>query len=128
MKFFKISGVLAQYYTVLVANLTTISFGIAVGWPSGNLLLLSSEKSPLKTGAISVFEASWISSVICLGGAIGTIFYGWFVEVIGRKKAMMSIFIPDVVSYCVTYKFIFFLADPNFSGRLDDDLLGIDTY
>lgn len=93
----RMAGSITQYYTVLCANLTIFVYGIAVGWPSANLPLLTSSDSPLPSGPMTLFEASWIGSILCIGGAIGTIGYGWFAEVVGRKKAMLSIFIPTVV-------------------------------
>lgn len=95
--FAKMSSTKSQYYTVLCANLTILTYGIGVGWPSATLPLLMSSESPLPSGPISLFEASWIGSIICIGGALGTIIYGWVAEVVGRKFSMMTTFVPTIV-------------------------------
>lgn len=92
------NGLLAQYYSVICANLLCFTYGLAVGWPSASLPLLKSDETPLAAGPLSLFEASWIGSILCVGGALGTIFYGWFSERFGRKPAIMTAAIPAVVS------------------------------
>lgn len=93
------SGLTAQYYAVICANLLTLVYGISVGWPSSSLPLLRSDATPLPSGPLSLFETSCIGSILCIGGASGTLFYGWFSEKFGRKPAIMSAAIPQVVSF-----------------------------
>lgn len=90
-------SILPQFYTIISANIMVFVYGIAVGWPSANLPLLQSDATPLGTQPISLFEASSIGSILCIGGAVGTLIYGWLVEKCGRKISMISIFVPTVV-------------------------------
>ncbi|XP_063702470.1 facilitated trehalose transporter Tret1-2 homolog [Culicoides brevitarsis] len=94
------SGIFAQYYAVACANLMTFIYGIAVGWPSASLPLLKSSETPLQEyGPLTLFEASWVSSVLCIGGAIGTLFYAWIASRYGRKFGIMSSFVPMIISW-----------------------------
>lgn len=93
-----------QYYTVICANLIVFIYGIAVGWPSASLPLLQSNQTPLPSGPITLLEASTIGSILCIGGAVGTVLYGWFAEAFGRKWAMMSTFFPSIVSSNLTFR------------------------
>lgn len=77
----------------------TVTYGIAVGWPSKNLVILQSLESPLQTGPLTISEASWIGSILCIGGALGSVSFGWLADVIGRKHAVTLICVPSAVSY-----------------------------
>uniref|UniRef100_A0A336K6J2 CSON013479 protein n=1 Tax=Culicoides sonorensis TaxID=179676 RepID=A0A336K6J2_CULSO len=92
-------GIFAQYYAVGCANLITFIYGIAVGWPSASLPLLKSENTPLPCGPISLLEASWIGSILCIGGALGTIFFSFLADRYGRKPGIMFGFVPMVTSW-----------------------------
>ncbi|XP_063698306.1 facilitated trehalose transporter Tret1-like [Culicoides brevitarsis] len=92
-------GILKQYYAVISANIVTLIYGVAVGWPSASLPLLQSAESPLPGGPLTLLECSWIGSVLCLGGASGQIFFGWLAGKFGRKPAILFSFIPGVASW-----------------------------
>lgn len=96
------SGLLAQYYAVICANLLCLVYGISVGWPSASLPLLQSEWTPLLTGPLTKFEASCVGSILCVGGALGTGIYGWLSERYGRKPAILSAALPGIVSIVIS--------------------------
>lgn len=75
-----------------------LGFGAACGWPSPGNLLLMSDESPLPTGRITIDEASWISSLLCVGGLSGNLIYGWVTERFGRKYPLLFLAIPQIVS------------------------------
>lgn len=75
-----------------------VGFGCGVGWLSMALPLLRSEKSPLKTGALTVEEISWIGSIISLGALIGNILIGYVVTFIGSRNSILLIGFPQLVS------------------------------
>lgn len=82
-------GILVQAYAVLWINMVNFNYGITVGWSSPSLPLLKSEDSPLPSGPLTLLEVSWIGAMLCIGGALATVFYGWFCEKYGRKVAML---------------------------------------
>lgn len=76
----------------------TLLYGISVGWASSSLVLLQSKGSPLNTGALSLWQASWIGSILCVGGAIGQIFFSCIADRFGRKPGLAIAVVPVVVS------------------------------
>lgn len=76
----------------------TFNYGISVGWPSATLPLLRSEETPLPSGALTLFQASCIGSILCIGGAVGQVLFGWIADKYGRKPAMLLTSVPCVVS------------------------------
>lgn len=80
--------------------------GITNGWASPNLPILKSNDSPLPSGKITIEQASWIASLICIGGIIGNTLIGIASAKYGRKITMISLTIPSVVSE------LFFVAHP----------------
>lgn len=79
-------------------NIIAFSQGHAVAWLAPTLLVLQSENSPLVSGPVTVEEASWIGSVVSVGGITGTILFGTLLNVIGRKKSLYLLTIPHTVS------------------------------
>lgn len=83
-------------------NLLLIDFGISCGWSSPSIILLTSDESPLPTGKITMDEASWIASFLCIGGLIGNVFFAYITSYFGRKKPLIFIAIPTIV--CCRYE------------------------
>lgn len=69
------------------------------GWASPNVELLKSDESPLPSGKINMDEASWIASLICLGGLIGNFLFGFIAIRFGRKIPLLFLTIPIIVSW-----------------------------
>lgn len=67
------------------------------GWGSPNIDLLSSKESPLPSGKIDKDEASWIASLLCFGGLIGNLFFGYVAKIWGRRLPLILISIPAIV-------------------------------
>lgn len=82
-----------------IVDLLLVTYGTACGWPSPNIILLTSDDTPLPSGKISIDEASWIASLLCVGGFIGNIFFGFITNALGRKLPLILISIPGVVSW-----------------------------
>lgn len=74
-----------------------IGYGITCGWSSPSIILLTSDDTPLPSGKVSMDEASWIASFLCLGGLIGNIFFGFITKAFGRKVPLIVIGIPTIV-------------------------------
>ncbi|CAD7088662.1 unnamed protein product [Hermetia illucens] len=83
-----------QIFATLAVNIITFSQGHSTAWCAPSLPLLQSENSPLPSGPITVEEASWIGSTVCIGGILGTFLFGILVDQLGRKKALYLLTIP----------------------------------
>lgn len=81
-----------------VVNLVTFTLGITVGWPVPILPKLQSNESPLPGEPLTLDEISWIASVVCIGGLVGNVFFGFAMNVFGRKKTLLFTAIPAIVS------------------------------
>lgn len=81
-----------------IVNLLSICEGIGIGWAMPNITLLTSDKTPAKFGRITFEEVSWITSLLCIGGLIGNIIYGYAGNKFGRKKPLLFLVIPIIVS------------------------------
>lgn len=62
------------------------------------LSLYDSNESPLPTGRIEMYEQAWISSMLGIGGVIGTLAAGWMADRIGRKYSLLMAALPQIVS------------------------------
>lgn len=76
--------------------------GAIVGWIAPALGKLSSDQTPLDK-PLSSNEISWIGSINCLGGLCGSFSFGYFISVVGCKRAMLFLTIPCVVFWCLIY-------------------------
>lgn len=72
------------------------SHGCIIGWVAPALTILSSDKTPLESGPITVEEQSWIGSMNCVGAIFGTFMFGCFTGFMGCKRAMAFLGIPAV--------------------------------
>jgi len=80
-------------------NLLSISFGVSIAWSSYSILILKSYKTPINNGIpLSDTEISWIASLLGLGGLAGTIFSGSLGDLLGRKKTLFMLALPQLVS------------------------------
>lgn len=82
---------------MISANLIMFSHGCTVGWVSPALLYLMSDDSPLKTGSITIEQASWIGSINCIGALFGIFSIGIFTSFMGCKRAMAFLAIPALM-------------------------------
>ncbi|XP_055375650.1 facilitated trehalose transporter Tret1-like [Condylostylus longicornis] len=87
-----------QYYATLCANILSMSYGAFCGWPSSSFLVLQSKDSPLDGGPMTDEQASWVGSLLCVGGFVGNYLFGWLANFYGRKISMMLIVIPTLMS------------------------------
>ncbi|XP_037038802.1 facilitated trehalose transporter Tret1-like [Bradysia coprophila] len=90
------SKVTHQFLAIFCANIISISHGCALGWLSPYLPLLQSDSSPLSTGSISLEETSWIGAILCIGGVIGNSIFGYLCKLIGRKRAIILLGLPNL--------------------------------
>lgn len=81
-----------------LVSLFSIQFGVTGGWASPSIVLLLSEESPLPSGKISVDEASWVVSMVFIGGLIGNLAFGLITSHFGRKIPLLLTTIPIIVT------------------------------
>lgn len=107
MPFFRVSNQFSSsrktkffaFCSLFKAHIITFSYGCIIGWVSNAIAHLMSVQSSLAGGPITVEEASWIGSIICLGSIIGSISFGYVCAIIGSKRAMCLITIPAVLHW-----------------------------
>lgn len=85
-----------QYKAVLLVNIISLAHGSATGWLSPTLPLLQSAASPLATGPITTEQASWIGSLLSLGGILGNFIFSSLAEKYGRKFALVALAFPNL--------------------------------
>ncbi|XP_055304280.1 facilitated trehalose transporter Tret1-like, partial [Sitodiplosis mosellana] len=92
-----------QYFATFAANLLIFSSGAVNGWVSPALSVLASDKSPLISGALTTDEISWIGSINVLGAMMGTLSLGYFISLMGSKRAILLLTIPIIVFWLLVY-------------------------
>ncbi|KAH8330850.1 hypothetical protein KR067_008319 [Drosophila pandora] len=75
----------------------TLSHGIALGWLSPIADHLASDKTPLEE-KLTVYQASWVGSLIAIGAFFSNIFTGIPLYYCGRKPVMYFLAFPHAVS------------------------------
>lgn len=90
------------HFSEFSVNLATSTFGLFEGWISTNIILLTSDDTPLAMGKISDIELSWVASIQCIGAMFGNIIFGYVINRYGRRLPLIIIAIPLVVSNLFT--------------------------
>lgn len=86
-------------FTFLASSIV-ISYGAICGWPSVTFpILQSADQTPLDVGPLSTEQISWVGALLCPGGLLGTLVYGWMMDKIGRKMSICSTAIPQIISW-----------------------------
>ncbi|EDW63941.1 facilitated trehalose transporter Tret1 [Drosophila virilis] len=93
-----------QLLVTLSAILITLCHGIGLGWLSPMLPKLQSELETPLDFVIDVNEASWLGSVISLGGVTGNFFFSFIMNRFGRKVALYGMALPNT---CIWFLFYF---------------------
>ncbi|XP_075986737.1 facilitated trehalose transporter Tret1-like [Anticarsia gemmatalis] len=126
------SGITTQYIATGIVNLGAFAAGVCVAWSSTALPLLTKVQlepvSPTRDAIIvetstptlitsshtkfglSTAEASWAASLLCLGAVWGAVPAGLISEYFGRKKTLLYLALPLVVSW------ILVASSPNVYG------------
>lgn len=104
MKFLKIkSNYIPQIIAAFSVDLIAMAHGIACGWLSPYLSLLTSEKSPLATGPLNIDQLSWIGALLPFGGMAGSFIIPFLANRIGRRKALLIVALPQISGWFFTY-------------------------
>lgn len=101
---FPFKSVLHQFWGAIAVNIITISHGAAVGWVSPFLPYLQSSETHLTSGPVSIEQASWIGSLLCIGGLIGAPLFGLLADRFGKKVGLQLIVLPHVAFWlCILF-------------------------
>ncbi|XP_067005244.2 facilitated trehalose transporter Tret1 [Anabrus simplex] len=93
-------SVFRQHLAALIANLAAFSGGMCLGWSSPAVPLLQREQGDVDLPLyVTIEEGSWISCLLPLGAAVGSLPVGYLSDCIGRKKAILSLAIPYIVGW-----------------------------
>ncbi|XP_055590223.1 facilitated trehalose transporter Tret1-like [Uranotaenia lowii] len=97
------TGVFHQVITTCIVNIISLSYGAVLGWVSPFLPLLQSDQSPLDTGPVTIEQSSWIGSILCIGAMLGALIFGILAPMIGVKKAIHCLCIPNATFWLLVY-------------------------
>ncbi|XP_041970159.1 facilitated trehalose transporter Tret1-like [Aricia agestis] len=87
-----------QFMFALLANMTTLSYGLESGWVSPITKLLQSDSSP--TGkALSDNELTWIASAMSFAAVFGVLIFSYITERYGCKRSVILLSLPQALSW-----------------------------
>lgn len=95
-------------FHVLSGNLLTLSFGASSGWATINFIDLQQENTTFPTGPLSLEEATFVTSIVSIGGFVGNFAILPVSNKVGVKRAIHFMGIPLIV--CLTVKIHFKLS------------------
>ncbi|XP_056633771.1 facilitated trehalose transporter Tret1-like [Diorhabda sublineata] len=89
-----------QYMAVMTALIAMVNAGIHFAWPSPSLPKIMSDEYKFE---ITSEEASYITIIGPCGDILGSILYPALVDRIGRKKTILLIAVPQIISMGMIY-------------------------
>ncbi|XP_068625449.1 facilitated trehalose transporter Tret1-like [Battus philenor] len=117
------SGVTTQYIATGIVNLGALAAGACMAWSSSALMSATVEmhtEREIEIGRnqsdihpklmLNPINASWVASLLCLGALWGAVPAGLISENFGRKKTLLYLALPLVVSW------ILVASSPNVYG------------
>lgn len=73
-----------------------ISYGLFFGWPSPSLSLLMQNNSSIP---LTSQQATWVTSILTMGAAVGAVFCTYIINIIGRKLTLLFTTIPMIIGW-----------------------------
>ena len=64
---------------------------------------LTSDNSPLISGPLTQSQMSWIGSINCVGGLLGSLVSCYIISLVGAKRASLYLAIPFVACHLLIY-------------------------
>lgn len=77
-------------------NILSLNYGISNGWIAPNLIRFQSDGSPI--GKITSEEVALIVSIVCVGGVVGTLLFGFLADWCGRKRTLLCMALPQLAA------------------------------
>ncbi|KAL9706870.1 hypothetical protein quinque_010388 [Culex quinquefasciatus] len=92
-----------QFRSICTVHLVTVGYGVTVGWTAPIIPLLRSEDTPLPAGPITVEQASWIGSSLCIGGMTGTVLFALIHTYFGKKIGLLLLAVPHLILWSLIW-------------------------
>lgn len=74
-----------------------------IGWISPATPILISNESPLKTGALSCQQLSWLGSINAFAAIVGTFAFGFITLYLGCKNTIHTFALAPILFYTLIY-------------------------
>ncbi|CAH1173801.1 unnamed protein product [Phaedon cochleariae] len=87
------------YASVLAVGLLAFNIGASLTWSSPVGPKLRNDTTTPFDQPITMTEVSWMSSLMTLGGAVGSLIFVHLVNAIGRRKTLLSLGVPLFIAY-----------------------------
>ncbi|XP_012532866.1 facilitated trehalose transporter Tret1 [Monomorium pharaonis] len=87
------------YLAALAGNLGMLSVGLFIGWASPSLPLLMNGGDSKYSVRLNIEEASWVTSLLTIGAAVGCVTSALMVNIIGRKNTMLFTAVPSIIGW-----------------------------
>ncbi|XP_015117611.1 facilitated trehalose transporter Tret1 [Diachasma alloeum] len=84
-----------QFFATILINLSSLSYGMILGWSSPMAPLLQSSKTPIGTAPMTNEQMSWMNGILCIGALAVLPFCSTLAERLGRKITGCIIAVPS---------------------------------
>lgn len=92
-------GKLQQFFATVVVNLSSVCYGIILGWQSPSSPQLQSSSPPVGNEPMTDDDVSWLGSIVCLSGTLVTILLSIIPDKFSRKRFAYVVTIPLILSW-----------------------------
>uniref|UniRef100_A0A903XVV8 Major facilitator superfamily (MFS) profile domain-containing protein n=2 Tax=Anopheles gambiae TaxID=7165 RepID=A0A903XVV8_ANOGA len=104
---------ITQIIAAVVANITIISSGMGIGFPSIAMMELTNSTTSV---VLTESEASWFASITSIMCPFGGLLSGYLLDKVGRKRTLYCINIISVISWAIM----------SFASRTDASVLFVE--
>lgn len=63
----------------------------------------ASENTPLLSGPLTSEQISWVGSINCLAGLLGSLFFGYFITRMGSKRSALFLAVPITIYWLLIH-------------------------
>ncbi|KAG5315290.1 TRET1 protein, partial [Pseudoatta argentina] len=87
------------YLAAVAGNLGMLSVALFIGWASPSLPLLLHGGDAEYPVRLNLEEASWVTALLSVGAAAGSVISALIVNIIGRKNTMLFTVVPSIIAW-----------------------------